>query len=467
MIGSSVLRAGVALALGLALTACGGAAVRNAPSSGASSSAAVKPDTGPHPTGAIKVAMLVPLTGEFADIGQQLVNAATVAVFEDKQQRFELIPIDTKGTPQGASAAATSALSERVDMVMGPLFGKHVPAVRQALGASNLAVLTFTNDNQQAGGNVFVMGVTVDGQVEKLASLLAQKNRGRIVVLGPDTPYTQRAIATVREMSGRGGVQLVRSGTYPEGSDYNGIASRVKAVTAYERRRAAWRSYENKLVSQLRAASDPGSFLSQEAARFGSGSIRNRMLRGMATVYRSNSGRGRNAALAEVISRIEGVDAMPADDFDAVLMPFADSSLVAVGSMLDLYNAGHPFAQLAGTNFWELQDLRREPSFHEGWYSSLDQASLQPYELSYRTTYQTEPNPLAVLGYYGVRVAMSAAGRNIRPVTPEFVRRPEGFDGSAGPFSFGADNQMRHPLKVYRITPSGPREVDGQVGPTS
>ena len=461
-------RAGLALALALTLSACGGAAVRKAPSSPqAKAPSSAQRDSVPRLSGPMRVAVLVPLTGEFASIGQQFVNAATIAVFEDQQEPFELIPFDTKGTPDGARDAAAAALREQVDMVIGPLFGRHVPVVRQTLQARNIAILTLTNDTDQAGGNVFVMGVSISDQIERLAQALARDNRGRLLIFGPDTPYTQLAISTVQAMSDRGQIQLVRAATFSSGTDFNQISEQVKALTEYDRRRGEWRAYEARLVPQVRQASDPAGFLAGQAAQFPEGSVRNRMLRGMASVYNQHRSRGRNAALSEVISRIEGVDASPADDFDAVLLPFADDNLIAVGSMLDLYNAGYPFARLVGTNFWAQQDLAKEPSFHHGWFSSLDQAAIEPFILSYTTTYQSDPDSIAVLGYYGGRVGILAAKQNIRPVTPAFVRRPEGFGGQAGNVRFGPDNVMRHPLKVYQVTPDGPRELDAETGPTS
>ena len=82
-------RAGLALALALTLSACGGAAVRKAPSSPqAKAPSSAQRDSVPRLSGPMRVAVLVPLTGEFASIGQQFVNAATIAVFEDRYERY-------------------------------------------------------------------------------------------------------------------------------------------------------------------------------------------------------------------------------------------------------------------------------------------------------------------------------------------------------------------------------------------
>ena len=127
-----MLRAALIVALGLVLSACGGAAVRQGPSK-PQTQQQVQRSVAPVATGPMRVAILAPLTGDFAPIGQQLVNATAIALFEDQQTPVELLPFDTRGTPEGAAEAANSALRQRADMVIGPLFGKHVPVVRQNL----------------------------------------------------------------------------------------------------------------------------------------------------------------------------------------------------------------------------------------------------------------------------------------------------------------------------------------------
>jgi branched-chain amino acid transport system substrate-binding protein len=76
----------------------------------------------PMPAGAVagaasgqKVAILLPMTGQRADIGQVLSQAASLAL------PGGLDVLDTAGTPAGASAAAQSAVAHGDQMILGPL----------------------------------------------------------------------------------------------------------------------------------------------------------------------------------------------------------------------------------------------------------------------------------------------------------------------------------------------------------
>lgn len=453
----------------LAVAACGGVAVK-APSGGAQKPTGTARPTA-VPTGVMKVALLAPLTGEVGPVGQQLVNAAAVAVFERPDINIELIPFDTQGTPEGAAQAASEARAANADLVLGPLFGAHVPVVRQAMLGSNITMLAFTNDLTQASGATFSMGLGVGAQVERMVSFLAGQQKTRLIVIGPDNEYTARTLAAVEASTVATGGILVRSAVYPEDADFNAISKQVQEITNYQARRGEWQAYSRGLKPRVRTAANPAGTLRQEATRFAAtdmrGEMRGEMLRGMARVYNTWAASGRNRALAEVIQRIDGVDAMPVSDYDAVILPVGNDNLVAIGSMLDLYNAGRGFVQISGTNVWPNVDLSSEPSLLGGWFTQTSEAALSPFILAYRNNFQETPEGIAALAYHGVRVAIEAMVAGSRPLTPDFVQRPEGFDGLAGTVRFGADNLMRHPLSIYQVNPEGPQELQGAEQPTS
>src|SRR3546814_6236617 len=52
----------------------------------------------------VKVGLLLPLSGSRADVGQALLNAAQLALFDLGGERFTLVVRDTKRTPEGAAA---------------------------------------------------------------------------------------------------------------------------------------------------------------------------------------------------------------------------------------------------------------------------------------------------------------------------------------------------------------------------
>ncbi|MEQ9125317.1 MAG: penicillin-binding protein activator, partial [Alphaproteobacteria bacterium] len=107
-------------------------------------------------TGPLRIALLAPLSGDFADAGRELVNGAAMALFETPEADAEIMAFDTKGDAEAARTALAAAVDGRADVVVGPLFGRNAGAIAPDLAAAGLAALAFSNDGAAAGPNVVV-----------------------------------------------------------------------------------------------------------------------------------------------------------------------------------------------------------------------------------------------------------------------------------------------------------------------
>jgi ABC-type branched-subunit amino acid transport system substrate-binding protein len=120
--------------------------------------------------GEVRAALLLPLTGQFAVFGQTLSNAAQLALFEVADGRFNLIPLDTKGTAEGAAAAARMALAQGADVILGPVFSPEVKAVAPLAREQAVPLLSFTTDRTAAGQGVYTLGFLPGPQVARIVS---------------------------------------------------------------------------------------------------------------------------------------------------------------------------------------------------------------------------------------------------------------------------------------------------------
>ncbi|HAA93480.1 MAG TPA: hypothetical protein DCE33_13615, partial [Rhodospirillaceae bacterium] len=95
------------------------------------------------PTRNTKVALLLPLSGPQAALGQAMLEAAQLAMFEMATDQFTLHPIDTRGTPEGARSAADQAIQDGVSLILGPLLANSVRSVAPVAGRVGLNVVAF------------------------------------------------------------------------------------------------------------------------------------------------------------------------------------------------------------------------------------------------------------------------------------------------------------------------------------
>lgn len=155
-----------------------------------------------------KVALLLPLSGSQSTIGQAMLQSAQLAVFDMGDTGIELLPIDTKGTPQGAAMAARNAAAQDAKLILGPLLADNVAAAGQTARQYNLNVVGFTTDWSKAGGNIFTIGILPFDQGQRLANYAAQKNVRNVLALTNGDAYSNAVISAFNQAARARNIQV-------------------------------------------------------------------------------------------------------------------------------------------------------------------------------------------------------------------------------------------------------------------
>ena len=74
----------------------------------------------------IKIGILAPLSGENAELGQQIVNSIRMALIEISDNKIEVYPKDTKSDPNITLRSAKNLEQLGVSLVIGPVFHKNL-----------------------------------------------------------------------------------------------------------------------------------------------------------------------------------------------------------------------------------------------------------------------------------------------------------------------------------------------------
>lgn len=138
------------------------------------------------PTGR-RIALLLPLSGSNAPLGQSMLLAAKLAF--DPQFKNAFDTQDTKGTPSGAAAAARAASTAGAGIIVGPLTANETTAVAAVARPNNIPVLAFTSDSSKAQPAVWPLGLTPGQQVGTLVRAAAAAGKRRVGALLPSNPF--------------------------------------------------------------------------------------------------------------------------------------------------------------------------------------------------------------------------------------------------------------------------------------
>lgn len=153
-----------------------------------------------------RVAVLVPLTGPNAALGQSILNAANLALLDTGGQRIRITAYDTAA---GAVPAANEALAEGSGLILGPLLAEDVRAVAPVARRADVPVIAFSNDISVAGDGVYVMGISPGQSIDRVVAFARGRGMSRFGGLVPTGVYGQRATqALAAAVRGAGGTMV-------------------------------------------------------------------------------------------------------------------------------------------------------------------------------------------------------------------------------------------------------------------
>ena len=363
------------------------------------------------------VAMLLPLTGRDAQLGQQLLEAAELGLFDAADERFTLLPVDTGGTPAGAVEAAEKAIGQGARLILGPLFGAEAAAVGPIAKAAGINVVTFSNDQSVAGDNVFVFGFLPRPQVERAVTYAASKGSKRFAVLAPRGGFGDTVSDELRKAVATARAQVARVETYDAASGDLGPA--LRRFADFERRSAA-------LANEKKQYEGKTDEVSRQALR-----------------------------------RLEGQQGLGDIGFDTLLLPEGGDRLKMMAPILAGYDIEPKSVRLLGTVLWDDPALAVEPSLRGAWFVAPAPEMRADFEANYEKTYQRKPPRLATLAYDMVALAAVLAKIDDRAdFSRTALTQATGFAGVDGLFRFLPDGRSERGYAIIEIGDRQRRVID-------
>lgn len=189
--------------------------------------------------GELKVGLLIPKTGDSAQLGQDFMDAAMLALYDAQLSgaggyQITLIPKDTAGSPSVALEAAKDLLAQDVKIIVGPLYSQSSETISATLKPP--LMISLSNNNDIASENNFIFGFTPEEEMERTLVHALKRNNSRVVALLPNNAYGHKLEKVIRTVVPGHGASLEAVERY---------------VTTEDGRRAAAKRLANH-VRQLR-----------------------------------------------------------------------------------------------------------------------------------------------------------------------------------------------------------------------
>ena len=176
------------------------------------------------------VGVLLPLTGKASSIGTGMQNAMFMALDDLQNDKLVLKFYDTKSSSSGASDAMSKALSEGVELILGPLMSEEVESIASKALSADVPVVSYTTSPQVLQKGIYSIGLLNGEQIDKAISYALSNNRTKLALLVPDNNSGLNILKSALMSSISHDVSLVKVGFYnPNTIDFTSIVQEMVA----------------------------------------------------------------------------------------------------------------------------------------------------------------------------------------------------------------------------------------------
>ena len=349
----------------------------------------------------LRIGAILPLTGDYQELGNKILKTFELTIFELSNVDVTLIPFDNNSTEAGTRFAFKELQTQKVDIVLGPIFMKNLLSIVQEENFSKYIFISLSNNNVGLPSNVISFGVNLDSQILALRSTINVKNKKKIF-FADNSEFSMNVLKKIEE------IKIPLSAKY-QYSNFDEINEKAKMATSY--------NYRHKklldLITELKKSDN-----SSDQAK---------------------------------VKSLEKKDTLEGVSYQQVIVPLFDDDLISAVSFFDYYDVNYKDAAFVTLNQWFNQKLLLEPSLQNIIFPSINYSNFQELNKKLKENYNIEISNIEILAYDIIPLLVSSwyDKKNDFFSTEDFIGKE--FRGKSGIFKINNQNYADRKLDLYQI----------------
>ena len=355
----------------------------------------------------IKIGLLVPLSGNNAEIGKQIIKATRLALKDINSNKIEIFPKDTYSNPKKTLSSAIELSNQGINLVIGPVFYENLIYLNEV---KNLTFLSFTNKTLGLPKNVISTGINSTSQLNTIKKFIKQNEIKKTIFLIPNLNYDLEIKNGIKQSK----IKSFKQYFYE--IEPTKLTKQIEKITNYEVRK------QNLLdeITRLEKSEDPN---------------KEKKIKGLEKKY--------------TIGNV---------NFDSVVIADFDESLKSVITSL-LYTDVSPKKKYFITfNQWFDESLLNETNSHPIYYPSINKKNLEEFEKKFFEQFGENPNHISLLSYDLVGLIYYLSLKNNFKEIHKAFNVKNSFKGKIGIFDI-KENKINHRLNFYKIEEGELKEI--------
>jgi ABC-type branched-subunit amino acid transport system substrate-binding protein len=355
----------------------------------------------------VKIGLLVPLTGDNAEIGKQIVKATRLALKDIDSDKLEIFPKDTQSNPNETLHSAIKLKQLGINLVIGPVFYENLVYLDEV---KDITFLSFTNKTIDLPKNVISTGINSTSQLNTIKKFIDQNQINKSIFLIPNLNYKSEV---------QQGAKVSRIKTFKKyyyDIEPTKLTKQIEKITNYEIRK-------QNLIDEITRLEN-----SEETNK----EIKIKNLEKKYTIGNVN--------------------------FDSVIIADFDESLKSVITSLIYTDVSPKNKYFITFNQWFDESLQKETSSQPIYYPSVNKKNLDQFNKKFSRQFNEKPNHISLLSYDLVGlIYYLSLNSEIKEINKVFNAK-NSFKGKIGIFDI-EDNKINHRLNFYKIENGSLKEI--------
>tara|TARA_Y100000590_G_scaffold67292_1_gene72977 strand:+ start:4056 stop:5207 length:1152 start_codon:yes stop_codon:yes gene_type:complete len=355
----------------------------------------------------IKIGLIVPLSGEYKEIGESILKSVRLAVNKIDNSVIEIVPKDTKSNPEETLKVAKELASNNIKIIMGPVFNENVIYLDQI---KEVTFLSFTNKIDSNPSNVISAGVNAISQLNTLKKFQNNEKIERTIFLIPNTNFKNEIEFAIKK------TKIKLKDIFVYDVDPTILTSQIEKLTRYNIRK-------QNLLDEIKR------------------------------VENSN-----DKNKDKKIENLKKRDTLGGINFDSVIIGDFDESLKSVTTSLLYTDVSSTRIKYMTLNQWFDPSLLKEKSLQPIYFPSINKENYEIFKKNYFETYKSIPNQISFLSYDLVGLIYYLIYKNNFKINEKIFLEKNKFKGKIGIFEI-SKNKITHQLNFYSVENGGFKKI--------
>ncbi len=345
----------------------------------------------------IKIGLVVPLSGEYKEVGNSILKSARLAINKIDDLRMEIVPRDTKSNPETTLRVSKELYEQGIKIIIGPVFNKNLIYLDEL---NKVTFLSLSNTNINNPKNVISGGINAISQINAIKKFQKFAKLERSILLVPSSEFKNEIEDAVKKTK----IKLKDKFIYD--SDPTILTSQIEKLTRYPQRK------QN---------------LKDEIIRLKNSNESNKKKK---------------------ISNLEKKDTLGGINFDSVIIADFDESLKSVTTSLLYTDVSSNRVSYITLNQWFDKSILKEENLQPIYFPSINKENYDNFVSEYFSIYNEYPNQISFLSFDLVGLVYFLIYKNDFIINNKIFYKKNKFKGKIGIFEINK-NKISHILNFY------------------